>query len=226
MALYLITNTSWTFSQVSYYNETHAVRFSNKKRNCDSIEQPHCGDLVPEGQSINFYSGHQLFLTFGPTWNCRRVILMTWDKQKSIKRKRTMWLLRRHCHGTPRWILRVLGARMALYLITNKSWTFSQVSYYNETHAVRFSNKKRNWVFIEQLDLGDLVPEGQSINFYSGHQVFLRFRPTCTFRRIILMTWDKLKSNKRIKQGDFCADIAMARLHEFCGYLRLVWRFT
>ena len=184
---------------MSYDSETNGVRFSNKKRNCVYIEELDRGDPVPEGSSINFYSGHQVFLRFGPTWTFRRIILMTWDKLKSNKRIKTMWLLHRHCHGTPRWILRVLAARMALYLITNTSWTFFQVSYYNKIHAVRFSNKKRNCVFIEQLDCGGLVPKGQSINIYSGHQLFLTFGPTWTFRRVILMTWDKLKSNKHKK---------------------------
>ena len=55
---------------------------------------------------------------------------------------------------------------------------FLQLSYYNETQAVRFSNKQRNCDFKEQLDRDDPVPESQSINLYSGHQVFLRFEPT------------------------------------------------
>ena len=68
--------------------------------------------------------------------------------------------------------------------------------------------------------------EGQTINFYSEHQVFLRFGPTWTFPRIILMTWDKQKSNKHKKQCDFYADIVMELLDELNEYLRLVWRFT
>ena len=66
---------------------------------------------------------------------------------------------------------------------------------------------------------------GQTINFYSGHQPFLRFGPTWTFPTIILMTWDKQKSNKRKKkQCDFYADIVMELLDEL-KYLQLVWRF-
>ena len=55
-----------------------------------------------EGQTINFYSGQQLFVRFGPTCIFRRIILMTLDKQKSNKHEKTMRLLRRYCHGTAR----------------------------------------------------------------------------------------------------------------------------
>ena len=80
---------------------------------------------------------------------------------------------------------------------------------------------------MQQLDRHDSVHGRPNNNFYSGHQLLLQFGPTLTFRRIILMTWDKQKSNKqKKKQSDFYADIAMELLDELKGYLRLVWRFT